>query len=350
MAKKKRKEKREELKQKWVKKYRLVVFTEDSFEEKFSFKLNRLNVFVFGGVFSILLIVFTSCLIVYTSLKEYIPGFESPDLKKKAILMNAELDTLQQKINALNNYTESMKPVLLGDVAVEMGELPYVTKTGESVYQVGIANGDSVTVKLKNLYALLEERNKTIEKLKKNYSFHVDTLKSLADVDTEPSNDVIEDSELELLESSEIDSVFRESVEREERFSIFGHENEKIEQVFVTPVNGSISQGFSTESQHYAVDIVTKENTPVKATADGMVIFSEWTMETGFVIVVLHNKNYVSIYKHNSKTSVSQGELVKAGQVIANVGSTGELSTGPHLHFEIWKDGYPLDPTNFMKF
>lgn len=351
MAKKKRQIKRQERKQRWVKKYRLVVFTEDSFEEKISFKLTRLNVFVFGGIFSILLVAFTASLIVYTSLKEYIPGFESPELKKNAINLNFKLDTLQNQIAAIKNYTESMKPTLLGESALEMGELPYVTKQGESVYQSGIINNDSIMSKLKSLYELLEQKNKTIEGLRKNYNIKADTIRSFVGLDIEGTNEKTFDKEVfELLENSEIDSVFRESVEREERFSIFGHENEKIEQLFVTPVKGSISQDFDLAAKHFAVDIVTKKNTPIKALADGMVIFSEWTIETGYVIIILHPKDYVSVYKHNSKTNVYQGELVKSGQIIANVGSTGELSTGEHLHFEIWKDGYPVDPTNFMKF
>ncbi|MGY6649029.1 M23 family metallopeptidase [Wenyingzhuangia sp. IMCC45574] len=351
MSKKRQQDKRSDLKQKWVKKYRLVVFTEDSYEEKLTFKLTRLNVFVFGGVFSVFLIVFTACLIVYTSLKEYIPGFESPELKKNAITLNFKLDTLQQQIRAIKNYTESMKPVLLGDKAVEMEELPYVTKDGESVYQAGIINNDSIVSKLKSLYQLIEQKNKTIEGLKKNYNFKADTISGFVDLNIEENkpNDLNKE-ELALLESSDLDSVFRENVEREERFSIFGHENEKLEQVFVVPVKGTISEDFNPVTRHYAVDIVTKNNTPVKALADGMVVFSEWTIETGYVIILLHKKEYVSIYKHNNKTNVYQGELVKAGQVIANVGSTGELSTGTHLHLEIWKDGYPVDPTNFLKF
>lgn len=351
MPKKKRQEKRVERKEKWVKKYRLVVFTEDSFEEKVSFKLTRLNVFVFSGVFSFFLIVFTACLIVYTSLKEYIPGFESPELKKNAINLNFKLDTLQRQIKVLKSYTESMKPVLLGDKAIEMEELPYVTKNGESVYQAGIINNDSIVSKLKNLYEVIEQKNKTIEGLRKNYNVKADTIRGFVDLNLEDTEEeVLNEEELKLLESSSLDSVFRETVEREERFSIFGHENEKIEQVFVAPVKGNISEDFNAVTKHYAVDIATKKDTPVKALADGIVVFSEWTIETGQVIIILHDKNYVSVYKHNNKTNVYQGELVKAGQIIASVGSTGELSTGPHLHFEIWKDGYPVNPTNFMKF
>ena len=116
------------------------------------------------------------------------------------------------------------------------------------------------------------------------------------------------------------------------------------------PVKGTISEIFNTKDKHYAVDVVTSKDAPVKATADGTVIFSEWTAQTGYVIIIEHTNNLISVYKHNSVLTKEQGELVKAGEVIAAAGNTGELSTGPHLHFELWSDGYPIDPTNFIDF
>lgn len=340
-----------QIKKKLIKKYRLVVLTEDSFEEKFSFKLTRLNVFVFGSLFSVFLIALTSSLIVYTPLKEYIPGFESPDLKKNAISLNIKLDSIEQQMHALELYTESMKPILIGDKALEMEALPYVTKKGESVYQSGITNNDSIYNKLAKLYSLLEERNYTIESLKEKYrdlNFNnSDTQKDTVSIDQEHT---LNEDDLASLKNSKLDSIFRDKVDREERFSIFGHENEKITEVFVAPVIGNVTESFNPVANHFAVDIATKKQAFVKATTNGVVIFAEWSIETGYVIILLHTENYVSVYKHNSKINVSQGELVKAGQIIANVGSTGEFSTGPHLHFEMWKDGYPVDPTNFMKF
>ena len=98
-----------------------------------------------------------------------------------------------------------------------------------------------------------------------------------------------------------------------------------------------------------SVDL-TKKDAPVKSAADGTVIFSEWTTQTGYVIIIEHSNNLISVYKHNSQLSKEQGTLVKAGEVIATAGNTGELSTGPHLHFELWSDGYPIDPTNFIDF
>ncbi|MEN8764356.1 MAG: M23 family metallopeptidase [Wenyingzhuangia sp.] len=338
------------IKRKLIKKYRLVVLIEESFEEKFSFKLTLLNVFVFGGLFSLFLIFSVICLIVYTPLKEYIPGFESPELKKNAINLNFKLDSLEQNMHAIELYTESMKPVLLGDKSIEMDVLPFVTKDGESVYQLGIVNNDSIHQKIKNLYALLQEKNSTIEFLKEKYkglSLAVGE-DSIKDFFVEP--DSLSQAQLESLETSVLDSIFREKVEREERFSLFGSDDNKSEVAFVTPVEGNVTEQYNTSEHHFAIDIAAKKGASVKSIADGVVVFAERSIATGFVIVIVHQDDYVSIYKHNSKINVIQGSLVKAGQVIANVGSSGELSTGPHLHFEMWKDSYPVDPTNFMKF
>src|SRR5690606_26614292 len=120
--------------------------------------------------------------------------------------------------------------------------------------------------------------------------------------------------------------------------------------VLFPPVNGTISESFNLKEKHYAVDLVVPKNTPIKATADGSVIFAEWTAETGYVIILEHRQGLISVYKHNGSLTKSQGDLVKAGEVIATSGNTGDFTTGPHLHFEFWNDGYPINPTNFIDF
>ncbi|MEO2099945.1 MAG: M23 family metallopeptidase, partial [Flavobacteriaceae bacterium] len=120
--------------------------------------------------------------------------------------------------------------------------------------------------------------------------------------------------------------------------------------VLFPPVVGPISQPFNTKEAHFAVDVVVEENTPIKAIADGTVIFSEWTAETGFVIILEHSLGLLSVYKHNAALSKSQGDSVLGGEVIATAGNTGEFTTGFHLHFELWMDGYPMNPENFFNF
>jgi murein DD-endopeptidase MepM/ murein hydrolase activator NlpD len=117
-----------------------------------------------------------------------------------------------------------------------------------------------------------------------------------------------------------------------------------------TPAKGIISEKFNVQNKHYAVDIALQENEPIKSVSEGTVIFSEWTAETGYVIIIEHSSGLISVYKHNSSLTKQQGDNVDSGEVIALAGNTGEYSSGYHLHFELWTDGYPLDPEKFIDF
>ena len=277
------------IKRKLLHKYRLVVLNEDTFEERFSFKLNRLNVFVFSTIFAVFLIAITTLLIAFTPLREYIPGYSSTALKQKATDLTFKTDSLQQVININESYLASIRKVLSGDV-------------------------------------------KTVE-------FNKDSVLELANQNP---------SEVNFAPSRE-DSLLREKVLQEDKYNPLV-DPEAVTIVLFPPVKGIVSEGYNPELKHYAVDIVTAKDAPVKATADGTVIFAEWTAETGYVIILEHKNGLISVYKHNASLAKEQGELVKAGEVIATAGNTGELSTGPHLHFEIWSEGYPIDPANFIDF
>ena len=276
------------LKQKLTDKYRLVVLNEDTFQERFSLKLSLLNVFVLGGVFSFLLILVTTFFITFTTIKENIPGYSSTDLKIKATELAFQTDSLKRKLDILRDFTKALQPILTGEIEAEAI--------------------DSVN--------LFEKIN-------------------------------IQDS---LLNATREDSLFREKIESQDRFPIQNNAETNVKIVFFAPLNGSISEGFDSQKNHLAVDIVAKKNTAVKATADGTVIFSGWTTETGYVIILKHAYNYTSVYKHNGNLLKEQGDFVKSGEVIASVGSTGELTTGPHLHFELWSGGYAINPINFIDF
>ena len=287
MAKKDKKKGR--FTQKLTDKYRLVVLNDATFEERFSLKLSRLNVFVLGGVFSIVLIVITSVIIAFTAIKEYIPGYASSKLKADAIKLTFDADSLKQKLAILENYTKALKPILTGTISSE--EI------------------DSLQVKARQI--------------------------------------TIDESELD---ASKEDSLFREKIDRETRFAILNTDKSNVKIVFFAPLKGTISQDFEATSKHFAIDIVAETGSPVKAVADGTVIFSGWSAETGYVLLLKHDNDYISVYKHNGNLLKQQGDFVKSGEVIASVGSTGELSTGPHLHFELWKGGYAMNPTNFIDF
>ncbi|NCT09030.1 MAG: M23 family metallopeptidase [Flavobacteriia bacterium] len=277
------------LKQKLTHKYRLVILNDDTYEERISLKLSVLNVFVVGGVFSFLLILVTTFFITFTPIKEFIPGYGSTELRIKATKLTLQTDSLKRKLAVIEDYTRVLKPVLLG------------------------------TIKAENIDTMLRGIGRTIL------------------------------NEKSLFASKE-DSLFREKIESEDRFPIINSEKSVVKIVFFAPLNGTISQDFNPKIKHFAVDIVAKKNTPVKATADGTVIFSGWTTETGNVIIIKHADDFISVYKHNGNLLRGEGDFVKSGEVIASVGSTGEFTTGPHLHFELWNGSYAVNPRNLIDF
>ncbi len=271
-------------------KYRLVVLNEDTFEERFAIKLTRLNVFVIVMLTAIILIAGTTFLIAFTTLREFIPGYSSAKLKKQATELNFKTDSLQQVMALNEQYYASIKRVLSGDV------------------QTVQFNRDSII------------------------------------------NAASEDDQLPNLTPTKQDSLLREKVDKEDKYNLFETTITNSNFVLFPPVNGTISEGYDLKTKHYAVDVVVAKDTPVKATASGTVIFAEWTSETGYVVIIEHSQELISVYKHNSSLTKQQGDLVKAGEVIAMAGNTGEYSTGPHLHFELWSKGYPVNPTNFIDF
>ena len=127
--------------------------------------------------------------------------------------------------------------------------------------------------------------------------------------------------------------------------------SELVEQYFFTPLTGIVSAGYSPSKTHYGVDIVAKSNEPIKCVADGTVIFTDYDFsDSGYVIAVQHRNNMISIYKHNSAILKKVGNFVSGGEIIAIIGNTGELTTGPHLHFELWFNGNPVNPEDFISF
>jgi len=119
---------------------------------------------------------------------------------------------------------------------------------------------------------------------------------------------------------------------------------------FCKPLDGEISAKFDTDSKHFGIDIVAPANSPVKSILDGVVIFSDWSVKTGNTISIQHRNNLISTYKHNSKLLKKIGQFVKAGEAICIIGNTGELTSGPHVHFEIWNNGIAIDPAAYINF
>lgn len=282
--------KRQIIKKKLLTKNRLVILNEETFEEIFSLKLNLMNVFVVLTGGAIFLIAITTYIIAFTPLREYIPGYASSKLKREATELALKSDSLEKSIKLNNAYIESIKKVLAGDV------------------EVAKLNKDSI---------------KAAE------------LTDASEVDFSPSKE---------------DQKLREEVAREDKYNVFDKAQTKVDIVLFPPAKGHITDKYSPTNKHFAVDVALAKNTPIKSVANGTVIFADWTPSTGYVMIIRHGDGIISVYKHASSLTKSQGDVVRTGEAIALAGSTGEESTGTHLHFELWKDGFAIDPTNFIDF
>jgi len=285
------KEKYQKLK-KFKNKYRLVVLNEDTFEEKISLRLSQLNVFVIVGLSSFALIILVTIIIAFTPLRQFIPGYTDINMRKMGIENMLKMDSLEVVIAQKDLYIGNIKHIIQGNP--------------------------------------IEYDQKTI----------IDTSVNYQKISDEPVEE---------------DLLLREMIESEEKYSLFrpaaGRTPENISNfVFFTPLKGTVTSHFNIKSHHFGIDIVAPKNETVKAALDGTIIFADWTVETGYVIQLQHTNNLVSVYKHNSVLHKETGEHVKAGEVIAIVGNSGSLSTGPHLHFELWYNGIPLDPEEYMMF
>jgi murein DD-endopeptidase MepM/ murein hydrolase activator NlpD len=279
------------VKQKLLHKYRLVILNEDTFEERLSFQLSKLNVIILTAISTLLLISGTALLIAFTPIREFIPGYSSSKLKNKATRLTITVDSLTAVVEKNDVYFKSIRNMLTGQ----------------------------------------------LDSLSTNDAYSINDAKP---VDPETVN----------LYASQQDSILREKVEQEDKYSLLERATFNANFTLFPPVSGQISEEYNAEAKHYAVDIVTEKDEPVKATLDGTVIFSEWSVETGYVIIIEHSHGLISVYKHNNSLLKSQGDLVTAGEVIAVVGDTGEFSYGPHLHFELWVDGYPVNPSDYINF
>ena len=270
--------------------YKVVISSEDTFEEKFSFKANKINALIIMLVYSIILISFTISIVFFTQLREMVPGYSSTDLLNRAIYLTKKTDSLEQQIALNNKFYKSIEDVLSGNI-------DELVPRDELSVDSSLTNSDFVTVS--------------------------------------PNSQ---------------DSILRKYVENEDKFNLTNNELIIENKMFFSPIKGEITQSFNFNENHFAVDIAADIGTPVKSVLDGKIIFSEWSLETGYVVVIDHGENIISVYKHNSKILKEQNDFVQAGEVIAYSGNQGNLSTGPHLHFELWKNGTPIDPEPLLNF
>lgn len=272
--------------------YRLTVMNDFTFEEKISVKLSPLGLSVLIGSIVIFLIIGVTSLIAFTPLREYIPGYADVNVDRKVRTLLNKADSLERDADLKTKYITNINMIISG------------------------------------------KDTSNLEMLKK------DTAARYEHIRIRPSAE---------------DSVLRKQIESQDRYSLTFNtgkfpRSDIADFFFFTPIKGIITNSFNAKEEHFGVDIAAPENEAIKAVLDGTVTISAWTSETGYIIQIQHENNLISVYKHNSTLLKKTGQSVKAGEVIAIIGNSGEVSTGPHLHFELWYNGNPVDPQEYMIF
>ncbi|HFB99563.1 MAG TPA: M23 family metallopeptidase [Phaeodactylibacter sp.] len=276
--------------------YRLVVMNDESFEEVGSYKLSLLNLYtaISAGIVLVAFLVFA--LIFFTPLKRLIPGYgdaSSGELRE----INKTLEDFEEKLKAQEIYTNSFKKMIAGEAETE----------DDIAHQVDTTQGNT----LQNVPKIKED-----EILRK---------------------EVEEDEQMQQRQMMKSANPSTKVTPLEQLY-------------FTPPITGIVSEHYAYDKKHFGTDILAPKNTPIKAIMDGVVISSDWTLETGNTIAIQHSNNLISFYKHNSALLKKVGNTVKAGEAIAIIGNTGTLSDGPHLHFELWHKGKPINPEDFINF
>ncbi len=281
-------------------KYRLVIFHDETFEEKLSFKLSRMNVFVLVTSLSVFLIFVTSYLIAFTSLREYIPGYTDLNLKRDVYELKQAADSIEMTLRQKDLFLNNLRLI------ISEGDFP---DDSASLAKSGMphASGAYDTITLRH-------------------------------------------SEKELKLRSEFEEAEKYSLQTDPAMIPEAYKRAYTVSNFFTPLKGIITNKFSPSQRHYGVDVVAKSNEAIKAALEGTVLFANWTVDMGYVIGIQHNGGFVTVYKHNSVLLKGEGDFVRSGEPVAIIGETGELSSGPHLHFELWLNSSPVNPEDYVTF
>jgi len=274
-------------------KYRLIIYNDNTFEEVGFIKLKGFNLLWIIASLAFILVLLTFLLIAFTSVREMIPGYPDSRIRREIVMNALRLDSLQHEIMVRDRYFENINNIISGREPIDY------------------TNNAKDTLKVKNIK----------------------------------------------FTKSQNDSILRKQVEEEEQFNLTQSEKPKPAAItdlsrihFFTPLRGVVTNSFNPAVNHNGVDLVAGPNEVIKSALDGTVINATWTLETGYVIEIQHDNNLISVYKHNAELLKRAGAHVEAGEPIAIVGNSGELTTGPHLHFELWHNGRPINPEDYIVF
>lgn len=271
-------------------KYKVSILNENTLEETWFIRLSRLTVFLLGGTFLVITFLLMAFLILKTPLRYFLPGYEDSGIRTEFIEASIKADSLALTLKKQAEYIDILKGIMEGDIKIDS------TRSLDSI--------------------ALKEREKL------------------------------------LLKKSEKEKQFCETIEQEEQYKlgVLSQRNKENLLVLFKPTKGIISDKFDYNRQHYGIDVVSAPNESVLSVLKGTVVLTGFTIETGYIIAIQHENDYISIYKHNSQLLKKTGDIVRAGEAIAIVGNTGKQTTGPHLHFELWYKGRPLNPEQYIIF
>lgn len=270
-------------------KYKLTIINENTLEEIVGIHVSKLNgVSVLLSAVTVIFLI-ASLIIAFTPLRNYLPGYMNSEVREQVVMNALRADSLKWVLERQQMYIMNIQDIISGNVKVD---------TVQSIDSLATVRSD-----------VLMERTQAEEKFRKQYE------------------------ETERYNLTTIDNVT----------AVSGL-------IFFRPTRGMISSEFNANQNHFGIDIAANPNESVLATLDGTVILATYTADTGYVIQMQHAQNLVSVYKHCGSLLKKVGDTVKAGEAIALVGNTGEKTTGPHLHFEIWNRGRALDPNKYIVF
>lgn len=270
-------------------KYKISITNENTLEEVAGLYVSKLN--GLSVLLTVLFILFAiaATIITFTPLRNYLPGYMNSEVREQVVTNALRVDSLMQVVERQNMYIMNIQDIFSGTV-------------------------------------------------------RVDTVSTITEL-----TEIREDS---LMQRTEREAEFRKQYEEAEKYNLtaINIQAESGGLIFYTPTRGIVSSHFDTEGKHLGIDIAANPNESVLATLDGTVMFSGYTAETGYVIAIQHSQEFLSVYKHCAALLKQVGDIVKGGEVIAVVGNTGTLTTGPHLHFELWHKGKAVDPVNYILF
>lgn len=269
--------------------YRLIIYNDTTFQSVWNMKLSRLKLFTITSLLSAIIVVLVILLIATTGLKEYIPGYPKAEYRQMVVRTALQVDSLEAELKKRDDFFKGIQAIVSGEAPED---------------------------------------------------------KLIVESEVEPN-------EIEFQEYNH-DSVFQDKLLAEQlslSMQSGGNRNTGLSQIhFFVPLEGVVSNHFDAGADHLGVDLVSAPNARISSVLNGTVIFAGWTLETGYVMYIQHGSNLISVYKHNAELLKKTGERVNAGEAIAIVGNSGELTTGPHLHFELWYEGKPLNPEQYIDF